>query len=217
MRTVDQKRRELFRFLAEHSALFAGQGSIQASYRVYRGRKLGPFFRLSFREGGKQRSQYIGCDRNLAAEIEKQLQKLQEPLLRAREVERWLGHCRQNLKVAKLEFRRRLEKHGLRLQGNEVRGWRVPQRVAVAPTTPPAWRGAATAEERSAYAQPPVPRQPSCWNRRFLPTTIRRWPALHALLDQREYRPEERMLEQPEPWAKHRAAPSRRVRNHAVY
>jgi hypothetical protein len=144
MRSVDQKRHELFRFLAEHGTLLGGQGSIQQSYRVYQGRKLGPFFRLSFREGGKQRSRYIGPDRALVAEIERHLQKLQAPLVAARQIERSLAEHRRQLKLGKAEFRRRLEVHGLRLQGNEIRGWR---NVASAPLTCPVRQGAATEQE----------------------------------------------------------------------
>jgi hypothetical protein len=159
MRSVDQKRRELFRFLAEHSALLALQGSIQASYRVYRGRQLGPFFRLSFREAGKQRSRYIGGDRALAAEIGRHLQKLQAPLSGARQIERSLTEHRHQLKLAKAEFRRHLEVHGLRLQGNEIRGWR---NVAFAPLTCPVRQGAAIEQEPAATARLPV--RTRIWN-----------------------------------------------------
>ena len=125
MRVVDQKRDDLLRFLAEHSDLFALQGSVQESYRVYQGRQLGPFFRLSFRQAGKQRSRYIGRDPALAAQIERRLEELQAPLVGARQIERSLADQRHQLKLAKVEFRRRLEAHGLRLQGNEIRGWRT--------------------------------------------------------------------------------------------
>jgi hypothetical protein len=130
METVDQKRCQLLRFLADHGDLFAAQGSVQASYRRYQGRKLGPFFRLSFRQAGKQRSRYIGQDRALAAQIERRLQELQAPLVGARQIERSLSEHRRHLKLAKVEFRRRLEAHGLRLQGNEIRGWRTRQHAA---------------------------------------------------------------------------------------
>ena len=126
MRAVDQKKREqLFRFLAEHGAWLAAQGSVQVSYRLYKGRKLGPFFRLSFRQAGQQRSMYIGRDRALAAAVETELKKLQGPRWCARQIDRCLADCRHNLKEARLEFRRRLETQGLRLQGGEIRGWRT--------------------------------------------------------------------------------------------
>lgn len=166
MRVVDQKRNDLIHFVAEHGALFAAQGSVQESYRLYQGRKLGPFFRLSFREAGKQRSLYIGRDRALAAEINGQLQKLQEPLARARQVDRWLAQCRRSLKLAKLEFRRRLQTHGLRLQGNEIRGWRAQRKLATSPTIRLARRSTAIGQEPSVSAPPPVPQQPFCLDRR---------------------------------------------------
>jgi hypothetical protein len=138
MRAVDQNRRDrLFRFLSAHGALLAAQGSVQESYRLYQGRKLGPFFRLSFRQAGKQRSLYIGGDRALAAAIEGQLQTLQAPRSNARQIERCLADCCQSLQAAKQELRRCLEAQGLHLQGNEIRGWRTRRHLASAPTNLP--------------------------------------------------------------------------------
>jgi hypothetical protein len=137
MRSVNQKRNDLLRFVAAHGALLAVQGSVQETYRHYKGRRLGPFFRLSFRQAGKQRSLYIGRDRGLASAIEGQLQTLQAPRSNARQLERCLAECRRNLQAAKQEFRCRLEAQGLRLQGNEIRGWRTQRQLAVAPPTPP--------------------------------------------------------------------------------
>ena len=39
---------------------FARQGSVVASWRVYAGRRLGPYLRLAYREGRRQRSIYLG-------------------------------------------------------------------------------------------------------------------------------------------------------------
>jgi hypothetical protein len=155
MQSVDQKSHDLLRFLAEHSDLFAVQGSVQESYRWYQGRQLGPFFRLSFRQAGKQRSRYLGRDPALAAQIESRLQELQAPLVTARQIERSLAEHRRQLKLAKVEFRRHVEAHQLRLQGNEVRGWRTRANVALAPLSGAAREGAGMAAERTASAEPP--------------------------------------------------------------
>jgi hypothetical protein len=155
MRPVDQKRHELLRFVAQHSDLLAVQGSIQTSFRLYQGRRLGPFFRLSFREAGKQRSRYIGRDRALAVQIKRHLHKLQAPLSAARQIERSLAEHRRQLKLAKVEFRRLVEAHQLRLQGNEVRGWRTRANVSLAPLSGAAREGAGMAAERTASAEPP--------------------------------------------------------------
>jgi hypothetical protein len=200
MRAVDQKREILLRFLAERAGLFAAQGSVQESYRLYQGRKLGPFFRLSFREAGKQRSWYIGRDPAFAAEIERELQKLQAPRLFVRQVQRCLAHCRRDLRVARQEWRRRLEKYGLRLQGNEVRGWRRQRDVARAPVTRPARLGAVRGQQRIPAARPPVPpflfeKRANHWPRLFIGKRCKICPT------RRDYRPQALVLGRPDPWA----------------
>jgi hypothetical protein len=217
MAGVDQKRDQLLRFLAEHGGLFAAQGSVQESYRLYQGRKLGPFFRLSFREAGKQRSWYIGRDRAFAAEIEKELQKLQAPRLFVRQVQRCLAHCRRDLRVARQEWRRRLEKYGLRLQGNEVRGWRRQRDVAQAPAIHPARLGAARGQQGITRAQVPVPppvlfeKRANHWPRFALVKRCKTSPT------QREYRPQAPVLERPSPWVTNHATVRKGFPDHAVY
>jgi hypothetical protein len=218
MDSVDQKRREVFAFLAAHGVLLAAQGSVQESYRLYKGRKLGPFFRLSFREAGQQRSLYIGRDQALAAEIKAQMQKLRAPRAHARQLERCLADCRGSLKVAKLEFRRRLEAEGLRLQGNEIRGWRTQRHLASVPPTWPARQGPVMGQERGASAQPPLPQPPRVSCRYFPPVAIR--PSQNTLPerpDHLEYPPQELVPGQPKWWAKNHVALSKRIPDHAIY
>lgn len=212
MPSVDQKRRELLRFLAEHGGLLAAQGSVQETYRCYQGRRLGPFFRLSFREAGKQRAVYIGRDRALAAEIQRHLQELQAPLLWARQLERSLAQHRRALRTAKLEFRRRLEAQGLRLQGNEIRGWRRQQQVVSAALHRPARRGAALRPGRDAPAPPPAG-----WLRGLPPQTPRRRSPLRQPLEPLDCQPKEPALVQPEPLPQSEATLRRGLRAHGVY
>jgi hypothetical protein len=218
MDSVHQKRRaKLFRFLSAHGSLLATQGSVQGSYRRYQGRKLGPFFRLSFREAGKQRSLYIGRDQALAAEIQAHVQKLQAPRAQARQLERSLADCRRNLKLAKLEFRCRLQTQGLRLRGNEIRGWRTHRQLGSAPSTlpvqtlsmpstHPARGNTAIGTERSASASSPMSRRLFCWDKRSCPHP--RFVAGHGCQSNstpRECQPEEYALAPPGPWAQNHA------------
>jgi hypothetical protein len=219
MRPVDQKREVLFRFLAQRGGLVAAQGSVQGSvqesYRVHKGRKLGPYFRLSFREAGKQRSCYIGRNRAFAAEIEKELQKLQAPRLFFRQVQRCLADCRRDHRIAQQELRRRLETHGLRLQGNEIRGWRRQRAFARAPAIRPARLGAVMGQ--GMIVVPPVPRAFLFENR------ANHWPRClfgkrsTTCPTKREYRPQALVPERPDPWATNHAAFRKGFPDHAVY
>ena len=40
--------------------VFSRQGAIVATWREHQGRKLGPYYRLAWREEGRQRSRYLG-------------------------------------------------------------------------------------------------------------------------------------------------------------
>jgi hypothetical protein len=232
MPVVDQKRRELLRFLAEHGDLFASQGSVQEAYRLYKGRKLGPFFRLSFREAGKQRSLYIGRDRALAGAIERQLQTLQASRARARQLERCLADCRRSLQAAKLEFRCRLEAQGLHLQGNEIRGWRThrhrasaptmlpvptPRHVARAPSTHPAQRSAVTGSERRTFRPSLVWRQLSCLDKPTcrLPQFAARQGCQNCSTPW-ECQPDQEHAAPRGPWAQEDAL-SKRITDHALF
>jgi hypothetical protein len=121
---VDQKRRQALQFLADHAAVFCRQGSVQPSWRWYQRKKLGPFFRLVFRDGGTQSSLYLGADKELAAEVRRVLQEMQAPLRERRERDKQLALMQAALQEQKLDFDRQLRRLGLFLKGNEIRGWR---------------------------------------------------------------------------------------------
>jgi len=111
--------------LREHEADLSRQGAVVASWRCHRGRRLGPYFRLTWRDaGGRQRSLYLGADRSLAEEVQGWLQNLRS----AREVQRHMDRMRRRLRreLARQRAIQRLElaKRGLTLKGAEVRGWR---------------------------------------------------------------------------------------------
>jgi hypothetical protein len=121
---VDQKRRAILRFLTEHPELFGRQGTVHPSWRAYRGRRLGPFFRLAFRQAGKQQSIYLGCDPAFAAEVRATLEQLQAPVQTERELRKLCATARQALAEQKRRLDHELTPLGLYRQGSEVRGWR---------------------------------------------------------------------------------------------
>ena len=57
---TDQKSHKALTLLREAPTRFACQGTVTTSWRTYRGRRLGPYYRLAWRENGRQRSIYLG-------------------------------------------------------------------------------------------------------------------------------------------------------------
>lgn len=126
---VDQKteprRNSVERWIATHRDELSRQGAVVATYRSYRGRKLGPYFRLAYRSGdGRQRSLYLGASAELAQHVRQLLRECHAGLRKRRERRRLHQLLRSELKKAKALWRDELSRLGLRLQGYEVRGWR---------------------------------------------------------------------------------------------
>jgi hypothetical protein len=124
--SVDQKanaRWERVRLqIVARRPLFARQGAVVAGWRTYRGRRLGPYFRLAYREGGRQRSIYLGRCAELARRVGGLLARLQRPLRDRRLFARLKAQVRASLRLAKAELQRALAPWGIRLQGFEFRG-----------------------------------------------------------------------------------------------
>ena len=123
---VDQRRERILAAIEARREQLAHQGTIVASYRQRGGRKVGPYFRLAYREGSNQRSLYLGSDVELIAEVGRVLQNLQQPERQQCAVRRCKAAIRTSLAHCRAELRRELAIRGLRLQGYEVRGWRTP-------------------------------------------------------------------------------------------
>ena len=119
---VDQK---LQAFLDQHAVEFAMQGTVVASWRNYKERRLGPYFRLAWRgPDGRQRSRYLGGDPALAAEVERWLTALRAPLEAQCQLAEARLTLRRALRQERALLRRELVSLGLTLKGTEVRGWR---------------------------------------------------------------------------------------------
>ena len=69
--------------LDDRRSVFARRGSVVATYRRYRGRRLGPYYALIFREEGHrrdpQRTVYLGGNAELADAVRRVLTKTQAP------------------------------------------------------------------------------------------------------------------------------------------
>jgi len=124
-RLVDQQTHPALALIARRAELFARQGSIVAAWRRRGARTYGPYYRLSYREGGRQRSVYLGREGTLVAQLRQTLADLQRPWRQHRAVARLERQAKTALRAEKGRLNRHLRLLGLRLQGFEVRGWRT--------------------------------------------------------------------------------------------
>jgi hypothetical protein len=131
---VDQERHRKYetvrQFVLGHGALLAKQGRVVEAWRTYRDRKLGPYFRLAYREHGRQRSIYLGQSIELADRVRALLQECQARVRQQRAWQRLREQARTELKRNRAAWRHELARVGLRLQGSEVRGWRALSHAA---------------------------------------------------------------------------------------
>ena len=102
---VDQKAAARFERvrseLLAHRLLFATQGTVVSGWRTYRGRRLGPYFRVAYRDGGRQRSIYLGRCMELARRVRELLARLQRNNRRRRLFARLKAQVRASLRRAK--------------------------------------------------------------------------------------------------------------------
>ena len=112
------------RLLEAAPCRFARQGSVVATWRYYQARKLGPYYRLVYREEGRQRSVYLGRSGELVRQVRERLAQLQAYRNLRRVLRRSAEQTRASLRRVRADLDRRLRSWGLRLKGWEIRGWR---------------------------------------------------------------------------------------------
>ena len=111
-------------FLQAHQALFANQGIVAATWRTYRGKRLGPYFQLAYRDRGRQHWVYLGRSPDLADRVRNLLARLQAPRDRRRQSRRLQSQVRSSLRRAKNHLAQILAVWGINLKGFEFRGAR---------------------------------------------------------------------------------------------
>jgi hypothetical protein len=110
--------------------VFAHQGFIMSSYRYHRGRKLGPYFRLTYRdENNRQRSIYIGPYEDIARRVQSLLDDLKTPHIRRRQFTQILAIIRTQLNRHRKQSEIEFAKHGLYSRGFSIRGLRNLKRT----------------------------------------------------------------------------------------
>jgi hypothetical protein len=121
----DQPPHPALQLLAARPDLFRGQGSVVTTWRRRNGKTFGPYYRLSYREDGRQCSVYLGRAGALVEQVRRALQSLQQSIAEFRLFERLRRQACASLRVSKLRVHALLRPYGLRLKGFEVRGWRT--------------------------------------------------------------------------------------------
>ena len=137
-RVVDQcgspgERIAVLQKILAQAELLRHQGAVVATWRTQRGRTSGPFYRLAYRQGGRQRSIYLGRSALLARKVRALLAVLQRPMREERDWERLRRAVKSALRARKAEWARELAKHGFCLKGYEVRQWHDGQKGMVRP------------------------------------------------------------------------------------
>ena len=113
----------LARFLARHAEALRRGGSIVPSWRTRGGRRFGPYQRLTCRDtDGRQRSVYLATE-ELLARARAALAALQGPQRQARQLAHARHLLRRGHRAAQAELALQLFPFGLRLKGNEIRGF----------------------------------------------------------------------------------------------
>jgi hypothetical protein len=108
--------------IAARRGLFARQGSIVRTWRRRGTKTHGPYYRLAYRDGGRQRSIYLGRDGPLVAQARQALAALQNPLRQRRLANRLYRHCRATIRLNNARLDSMLRPMGLR--GLQIRGGR---------------------------------------------------------------------------------------------
>ncbi len=161
-RVVEQMDHAALHLMATRPELFARQGTVVATWRlvgcVKRTRsarcvshtlppsmgegtvRYGPYYCLSYRNEGRQRSIYLGREGPLVEAVRRTLAGLQQPRRQWRAIERLRRQVGSALRIQKGRLDVQLRAYGLRLQGFEVRGWRTSLLRALTRPKPPTIR-----------------------------------------------------------------------------
>jgi len=113
--------------ITEHAAILRFQGSVHQSWRYYRGRRVGPYYRLLYRNRGSQEIIYLGKDDILAEQVSALLRVWQAPMRERHYLSLLRSRARAAFRAHQRALDRELWNQGLYRKGNEIRGWRQPR------------------------------------------------------------------------------------------
>jgi heat shock protein HspQ len=103
-------------FILDNRPLFATTGAVVASWRYYRKKRLGPFYRLAYRNRNRQCSIYLGRSQLLAEKVRLLLADIQ-----FRRISRRLrSQIRASLRLHKIQLKNTLLACGYYMKGYEI-------------------------------------------------------------------------------------------------
>lgn len=108
--------------LNARSGLLMRQGTVVAAWREYKGKRLGPYYRLVYRQGGRQKSIYLGPSAWVAKQVRAALAKLQTPLRETRRLQLVREMIRSSLRAHQSRAKSLFAYYGIHLKGFEYRG-----------------------------------------------------------------------------------------------
>jgi hypothetical protein len=123
VRHVDTRFEEISRQILARRELFGRCGTVTASWRRYDGHRLGPYYRLDYRDGARHRSIYLGKCPEVAEKVRELLAELQEPMRRQRRSRRRRRQLVAEIRAQKARWGQALRARGLYIRGYSVYGW----------------------------------------------------------------------------------------------
>ena len=141
--SVDQRIEARFQRIARQihglRAVVGRQGVVVAGWRRCGGPRLGPYYRVAYRDQRRQRSIYLGRSEALAEKVRQLLAQVQGPWRRRRAWRHTRAELMAQLRRQKARWEDHLRAWGLYAKGFSVRGWRRWQRPrdGMPPSRPP--------------------------------------------------------------------------------
>jgi hypothetical protein len=111
--------------LNAHPRKFANVGLVVPTWKYYKGRKLGPYYRLQFRLQGRTRHVYLGREGPRVQAVRERLAELHAVLARRRMYDKMVKRARAQVHVDLAALQRQLAAAGLRSKAIQVRGLRA--------------------------------------------------------------------------------------------
>jgi hypothetical protein len=118
---TDVSFKSLRKWMLAAGCALAESGTLKATWRTYRGRRLGPYFRLAYRRRGRRKWIYVGRSAELAGRLRQLLAMLQAPAEERRRLRRLCAAARRALGIQKAAWQAELAGRGLVAKGFEIR------------------------------------------------------------------------------------------------
>jgi len=114
---IAEKLAEIRAKLLAMQELLAVGGSVRSYWKNYRGKRLGPYYRVDYHKDGRRRSLYLGSDPRLAGEVGRLLENWQRGRRQDLCVRRLRKKIRASLRQEKANLQKLLAPLGFRMKG----------------------------------------------------------------------------------------------------